>query len=168
MPELPLTYDRNAIGPTVLEYSTTVAWNSHGGILSDGQSADDYAPVAAAELCRAINEEQGLEGEDAYTPRESYEPTQEELDVLRYQRRAAAFERLRNEFGAYNLGRVRSGEISPQDMAAWLRSTECEDVLAYLRLLMFEAAIATIPTMTGVGATEDFKQTWVAKLQAEL
>lgn len=168
MPELPLTYDRNAIGPTVLEYSTTVAWNSHSGILSDGQSADDYAPVAAAELCRAINEEQGLEGEDAYTPRESYAPTQVEIDAAMYARRGAAHDRLRNEFGAYNLGRVRSGEISPQDMAAWLRSTECEDVLAYLRLLMFEAAIGAIQQMTGVGATEDFKQVWTAKLQAEL
>ncbi len=168
MPNLQLTYDRNFVGPGHLEYATPDAWNTHGAILAEGQSADSYAPIAAAELCRAINEDLGLEGDAAYTPRESYEPTQEEIDVARYQRRAVAFERLRNEFGAYNLGRVRSGEISPQDMAAWLRSPECEDALAYLRLLMFEAVIGAISSMSGVGATEDFKIVWTAKLTAEL
>lgn len=165
MPVLELIYDRSATEH--VKYSCSVPGFVNGVDL-DGQTADSYAPIAAASLCAEINRALELEGDDAYTPRESYAPTQEELDIARYERRAMVHDRLRNEFGAYNLGRVRSGEISPQDMAAWLRSTECEDVLSYLRLLMFEAAIAKIPTMSGVGATEDFKSVWVSKLQAEL
>ena len=167
MSDINLTYPR-ITGPAHVEYTCDVSGFTHGHGLAEGQTADDYAPTAAQSLCAVINKHLRLEGDDAYIPRESYAPTQEELDIARYERRAKAYEALSVEFGAWNLGRVRSGEISPQDMTTWLRSTECEDVLAYLRLLMFEAAIATIPTMAGVGATEDFKQTWTAKLQAEL
>lgn len=66
------------------------------------------------------------------------------------------------------MARVRSGQISPQDMTAWLRSDECEDIFAYLRLNLFEAAIQRIQSMSGIGATAEFKETWTAKLEAEL
>lgn len=112
----------------------------------------------------ARNDGSWLEGESRV---QTYSD-QATIDALTYARRAKAHDRLRNEFGAYNLGRVRTGEISPQDMSSWLRSEECEDVLAYLRLLMFEAAITRIGTMSGVGATADFKTVWTAKLETEL
>lgn len=168
MPELELNY-LIVDGPLNVQYTCQVAGFLHGVDIPDGESSADHADAAATSLCHVINVTLGLEGEDVFTLRESYRPTQSQLDQLRFERRSSEHERLSAEFGAWNLGRVRSGEFTPQEIDEWLDSPPITKILAQLRRYSFEMAISSIQSLPISGpTTQEFKDVWIPKLEAAI
>lgn len=96
-------------------------------------------------------------------------PMQVDLDKARFARRQAAHESLSTEFGAWNLGRVRAGQFTGQEIDDWLETDAIRRILSQLRRFSFEAAIAGIQALPLEGpTTQEFKDVWVPKLQAAL
>lgn len=168
MPELELNYP-TITGPANVQYTCQVDGFAYGVDVPESSSSTDYTNEAAKSLCEVINLTLELEGVGAYAPRESYAPSQAELDKLRFEKRAIDHERLSAEFGAWNLGRIRSGECTPGEIDEWLESTEISKILAQLRRYSFELAISSIEALPLVGpTTTEFKAVWTAKLEAVL
>lgn len=160
--------------------SYIVANPGYSGILSTwlALAEDETAESRALDAAQILAEQLEALFRETWTVAESYpptplpeppEPTQAELDKARFERRAIAHAQLSAEFGAWNLGRVRSGEFTGQQIDDWLMEPEIRGILDRLRLYSFERAIAQIQALPIEGCTtQAFKNEWVPKLQAAL
>ncbi len=92
-------------------------------------------------------------------------PTQFELDVSRYKKRAQARDGLLAEMAAENMARVRSGVWSVNDLTALMAEPSIKAVLDLIGALSFEMAASALAAATHPLLTPEIKAGWVAKLQ---
>jgi hypothetical protein len=95
-------------------------------------------------------------------------PSQYQLDVSRYTKRAAVKDRLLAEMAADNMARVRSGVWTVVDLTDLMADPDVKAVLEMIGTLSFELASQALAAADQPLLTPQIKAGWVAKLQAHL
>lgn len=93
------------------------------------------------------------------------QPTQFELDQLRYKKRAAVQSELIAWMAADNMSRVRSGAWTVADLTSLMADPAVTAAQAYMGTLSYELAAQAIAQATHPLLTPEIKGAWVAKLQ---
>jgi hypothetical protein len=100
-------------------------------------------------------------GESTYV-----EPTQLELDKAKYMKRAAVLNGMIAEMASENIGRVRSGLWTVEQLTGLTQDVQIKEILTDLVALSFEIAYGKIDAVTNPLITSDIKTAWKAKLAA--
>jgi hypothetical protein len=93
-------------------------------------------------------------------------PTQQDLDRNRLLKRAQVRDALFAEMGSENLGRVRAGVWTSDDLDDLIDSLD--HVLKRVNSLSFERAMVALQAASHPLLTPEIKAGWIAKLQANL
>lgn len=93
------------------------------------------------------------------------EPTKFEKDQARYTKRAAVKDQLIAYMAADNMGRVRSGEWTVEQLTSLMGDPEVAAANAYMGTLSFELAAQAILAATSTLLTPAIRAAWVGKLQ---
>ena len=94
------------------------------------------------------------------------QPSQYELDVERYSKRATAKDQIIAEFAAENIARVRSGVWTVPQLISLTQDAGLKALLDNVNTLSFEIAASMLPGLTNPLLTTAIKNGWAAKLQA--
>lgn len=76
--------------------------------------------------------------------------------------------RLIGEFRAYNGGLIARDEATVEEIRAFRKSPEADEILDSLRALDFDDAVSLIQAWNHPLATSEFKAYWVAKIQGAM
>lgn len=92
--------------------------------------------------------------------------TQFEMDINRYNKRAAVKDSLIAYMAADNMSRVRSGEWTVDDLTGLLDDPAVIQANALMGTLSYELAAAQIAAATTPLLTPEIKSDWVSRLEA--
>jgi hypothetical protein len=93
------------------------------------------------------------------------QPTQAELDLLKYKKRGEALPRMMAEMASENVGRIRSGLWTTNDLISLTQDVQIKEILSDLMALSFEIAYDKVDDITNPIVTSDIKTAWKTKLQ---
>lgn len=138
---------------------------------------DPYAPLPGAGVSVAPPDTTGDEVAqwtgvdwivlDSYPPAPSQPgPSQFDRDKARYEKRAAVKDELLAWMAADNMGRVRSGEWTVQDLTALLADPTVAAANQFMSTLSFELAAQAIASASTPLLTPAIRADWITRLQA--
>jgi len=119
--------------------------------------------VAGKELIHRPATEQDFAPPEEIAP---YVETDFEKDRYRYLQRAAAKDLLIAEMAAENVGRIRSGVWTVQDLVALTSDPEISIILQDIHSLSFELAASKLLSCSNSLLTTEIKQTWAQRLMS--
>lgn len=90
--------------------------------------------------------------------------SQEQLDLNKYKKRSIALSDMLSQMAAENVGRVRSGAWSLEQLMGLTQDPQIKEILTDLFSLSFEIAYSKIDALTNTAITSDIKTQWKTKL----
>lgn len=93
-----------------------------------------------------------------------YVPSQKELDLLRFQKRADAKNQIIMEIAAENMERVRNAIWSVEQLISLTQDAELKSLLGDVETFSYEIAYNKVDGLTNPLLTQDIKDGWKAKL----
>lgn len=97
---------------------------------------------------------------------ESLNPTQSDLDKIKYLKRSKALANMIAEMATENVARIRSGEWTVNQLISLTQDAGVKEVLTDLSSLSFEIAYGKIDNLTPEFLTPEIKTAWKNKLAA--
>ena len=135
-------------------------------MILNGQTFTTIEDLEAYMTAQNISEDQKAFLRDEFYGNTDCTPSQAELDRRKYLKRSMAIATMMSEMAAENVGRVRSGLWTVNDLVGLTQDAQIKEILTDIYSLSFEIAYGKIDAVTNSLITSDIKTAWKAKLAA--